>query len=915
MAAIKYIKRTVSLDGSPISETLPATFFSGEQSAHTFIIAGKRDGEDVLFSGYASATFLNPNNEMVTGISSTIVDGTAVVTLSDACYHLEGRFILTISVNGAVVYECNSHIKRRVSGSAYDPSDVVPNLEELMAEISNMRTATAAANTAAEAASAVAENVNIDVVEGTNDATIFITNAAGTTKSATISKVAGDDYNYLKNITDNIAQQTRNLWTHGDVICEGPVDFYDADNALLPAGTYTLSAQIDRETARNCRVLFYKGKGSDLVKLAEPYIPSGERGNATFTLSEDCHYMRFYSGLAYSETARTEWNDIQIELGSEATDFIKPYAAVDGIAREAAEKNSNDVATMMTVLEKTPNIWLWGDQYANKQYVAIKDNVDIPAGTYTLSAVVESNGSNKSCRMAFYDANGTQIAFPYLTGDKTRRSTAVVLGSTCKQITIYPGVSYNAGNEVSWVDVQLEAGSVATPYSRPVTSVDSAARHPSNQIQELIGEFTGGSGGTTINVTIEPDRITQNPVLYVFDAMYEYTGNPVVAYPYFAASIYTIKNLLRSTSRMRIGELNEYQVREFRGVPYIWDNRPNRLTVYIPEGIKLTVRNAYIQDGRSQIRMTGGLKMHAHEGECNVVREQSLSAAKAAIAAGHNSFIVIPKVSKATATEEPVWFAYHDDTLNVSTTYLRQWSADDQGVYGYHTLDDTYNGQPFHNIPWSYLAPLSIGVNYDDPAHLDYFSKEHLMRLDDFFALCAKTGIAPMFSFHPSPTNEVKACLPALKNLLKKYGILNKLIIKVPLLDDNGTYGLANLTALFDVFGNDIASYEVDALLAMSNPAAVIPIVSNARSANSITVPMVIEWWITQFYAEGGENLIADAIAAGFGVSCANTASISHTDPGGYTVTQYTSEDIAKLSRLGVTEFTNMVFMSNGLCW
>lgn len=162
MAAIKFIKRTVALDGSNITEQLPASFFNSESSAHTFIIAGERDGAAVAFTGNSvSAAFLNANDAVVS-LTGSIVDGAAVVTLSNACYALSGRFTLTIDVNGATVYECQSRIKRRSSGTAYDPSGEI-SVAALSAEIAEMRTATAAANTAAQNANNAANQIQSEL--------------------------------------------------------------------------------------------------------------------------------------------------------------------------------------------------------------------------------------------------------------------------------------------------------------------------------------------------------------------------------------------------------------------------------------------------------------------------------------------------------------------------------------------------------------------------------------------------------------------------------------------------------------------------------------------------------------------------------------------------------------------------------
>lgn len=158
MAAIKFIKRTVALDGGSVSDPSPNAFFDGEQGAHTFIIAARRGGQPLMLSGAVSATFLNQNDAVVL-VTGSIVDGAAVVTLSNPCYELSGRFTLTIDVAGATVYECQSRIKRRSSGTAYDPSGEI-SVAALSAEIAEMRTATAAANTAAATANTAAAAAN-----------------------------------------------------------------------------------------------------------------------------------------------------------------------------------------------------------------------------------------------------------------------------------------------------------------------------------------------------------------------------------------------------------------------------------------------------------------------------------------------------------------------------------------------------------------------------------------------------------------------------------------------------------------------------------------------------------------------------------------------------------------------------------
>ena len=151
--ALKYISRVVDLDGNSVTEPLPASFFDGEQTAHMFTISARRGGQPVTLSGTVSATFFNANDSVVT-LTGSISNGAAVVTLSNACYEVSGRFILTVSVAGAVIYECNSRIKRRQSSTIYDPTgelspaSIAQDIAAVVAATEDAEEATTAANNA-----------------------------------------------------------------------------------------------------------------------------------------------------------------------------------------------------------------------------------------------------------------------------------------------------------------------------------------------------------------------------------------------------------------------------------------------------------------------------------------------------------------------------------------------------------------------------------------------------------------------------------------------------------------------------------------------------------------------------------------------------------------------------------------------
>ena len=199
---MKYIRRVVNLDGGPLSETLPPTFFNNEYNAHTFLIELRREGKrlNITYSSPENVTgrFLNANDQTVIISSGEYIyseadDITAIaISLPHGCYDVEGRFTLTLSFNSAVVYKCQGYIERRSSDNGYDPDGEIGNLDELVARINEMRAATTLAQNAAAAATTVAENVDIDLTEGTDSATITITRPDGTKKTQTINVTTDD---------------------------------------------------------------------------------------------------------------------------------------------------------------------------------------------------------------------------------------------------------------------------------------------------------------------------------------------------------------------------------------------------------------------------------------------------------------------------------------------------------------------------------------------------------------------------------------------------------------------------------------------------------------------------------------------------------------------------------------------------
>lgn len=560
--------------------------------------------------------------------------------------------------------------------------------------------------------------------------------------------------------------------------------------------------------------------------------------------------------------------------------------------------------TLDDIAEPTRNLWTWGDQSVTGQKI-VTNNAALPAGTYTMSALV-TKAESGNVRMVFYKNSvsaANRLAQPYIAAN-SRNAVTFTLAEQADIIQVYSAANTSGTIPAVWADIQLESGDTATSYVPGHTAVDYIARNDLAEFEEEVEEILNNSdsaynvvkslegeyaSGYEQIIELKLPANCVHPIVICIDA--KYTQNSGVnAFPYIRPIIYTDRNFERGSMRYKVGAKDEYKLICVRGVPYLWDNRNAYLQLKVPTGCTLNIRHAYCYFERSKTQTIGGVQFHAHDGACNVAPPQTLPAFKMAYESGYNSAIVIPKVSS-----DGVWFAYHDDTFDIDTTLLR--NAD-----GTRITDTEYDGSYFSGIPWSYLSQLIYG------AYGTTFSDVHIMKLSDFFELCAKTGMSPMFSMHPRYGIQTTEILTTLKNLVKKYGLLDKLIMKMPLVLDNGVYNLSNFTTIFSVFGNDIARYEVDAVDGMSDPSLVITLFDGV-SAN-VTVPKVIEWWAAQIIND--ESLVASALAAGYEVSCVENR---HIDISGDQITALSSETVKKMMDLGVTEFTGQYNTSNGLYW
>ena len=316
------LRYTTNLDSGVQMTPLKNSFLSGDQDAHRFIVSCFRSSsrQPVDLTGAGVTGYFIRADQSTVVIDGKVEDNCAVLTLPAACYAKEGRFSLVIKASMGEVIHTILWVEGAVSVShtstIIDPGEVVPTLDELLAQIAAMEQATAAATTATETANAAAaQAVEIATAKG-NEALQNVADAV-TAQNETIGQLTEDigeiatelDAKLLTKapaieceasgplvtVTDAAAQPAVQLVTHIEPVQEGEGD-PSPDNVRLIRGWDKVRAM-----RANRNLLRY------------PYAYSGSRtvNGVVFTLNGDGTITANGTATALAQFAIIHTNETQ----------------------------------------------------------------------------------------------------------------------------------------------------------------------------------------------------------------------------------------------------------------------------------------------------------------------------------------------------------------------------------------------------------------------------------------------------------------------------------------------------------------------------------------------------------------------------------------------------------------------------
>lgn len=179
--------RKIDVDADILMTPIRTLYASGDKNAHTFELSLYRNKEPLKIDGAGVIGYFIRADGYTVPVDGTASGSVAKVTLSESCYAVIGQFNLIIKVTVGserkAVFWGNGYVTRSQTDAIIDPSQTIPSLDELLAQIAATEAAAKAANQAASAASSAATSA-------AQAASAAGTNASAANSAANAAKAA-----------------------------------------------------------------------------------------------------------------------------------------------------------------------------------------------------------------------------------------------------------------------------------------------------------------------------------------------------------------------------------------------------------------------------------------------------------------------------------------------------------------------------------------------------------------------------------------------------------------------------------------------------------------------------------------------------------------------------------------------------
>lgn len=180
-------KRRVDVDAEIQMTPLKSLYASNDKDAHIFELSLYRGAQEMDLSGASAQGYFIRADGYTVPVTGAISGNVVTLTLSEGCYYVVGNFNLIIKVSiGEIrksVFWGNGYVVRSMTDAIVDEENVIPSLDELLAQIAAAESAAKVANQAASAARSAATSA-------AQAASAAGTNASAANSAANAAKAA-----------------------------------------------------------------------------------------------------------------------------------------------------------------------------------------------------------------------------------------------------------------------------------------------------------------------------------------------------------------------------------------------------------------------------------------------------------------------------------------------------------------------------------------------------------------------------------------------------------------------------------------------------------------------------------------------------------------------------------------------------
>ena len=441
-------KRRIDVDAETKMTPLKSLYASGDKNAHTFELSLYRGAQEMDLSGASARGYFIRADGYTVPITGAISGNVVTLTLSERCYYVVGNFNLIIKVfigeSRKSVFWGNGYVVRSMTDAIVDEENVIPSLDELLAQIAAAESAAKAANTAAtnannatKAASTATTNANT----ATKAANTAATNANNATKAAstattnanTATKAANTAAGKIDNMTVQVsgleagATPTANLeLVDGHYNLSFSIPKGDKGNTGATGATPEITVKV--VTGEPGTAASVKQTGTAEAPVIELTIPRGDTGSlGNLTINGKAPDAAGKVTLTAADLGALDKNVHMYNL-LDNSDFVHPVAqagvngahgatgyAVDRWMRTSGATVSQAADGLKIVSDKTN--WTAGIQ----QRIEAKRFADVM--TFAVRGVFPV-----ACRLFVYIGSGTtNFGTAYFQGDAAERTLVLKL--------------------------------------------------------------------------------------------------------------------------------------------------------------------------------------------------------------------------------------------------------------------------------------------------------------------------------------------------------------------------------------------------------------------------------------------------------------------------------------------------------